>query len=55
MTTPNPESKEAIEQGCKCPVIDNHHGEGFQIGEDPTRHFWQSSDCPLHEWQANDE
>jgi len=51
---PNPGSKEAIEQGCKCPIIDNHYGRGFQIGDDTTRHFWQSSDCPLHEWEADE-
>ena len=28
--------------------------QGFQIGDDPTRHFWQSSDCPLHEWEADE-
>ena len=28
-TVPNPGSKEAREQGCLCPIIDNEHGKGY--------------------------
>lgn len=45
---PNPGSKEAQEQGCKCPVIDNHYGEGFSMGKDNTKSFWVNSECTLH-------
>lgn len=41
---PNPGSKEAVEQGCTCAVIDNHYGEGF--GDPPG--FWITGGCPLH-------
>lgn len=44
---PKPGSKEAIERGCKCPVMDNHHGKGLPNGD-----YWISADCPLH---SNDE
>lgn len=43
----NPGSKEAINKGCKCPVLDNNHGEGFGgIGDDAL--FYMSGDCPIH-------
>lgn len=45
---PNPGSKEAIDQGCKCPVLDNHHGRGVLIGQDPNPQFWYTEDCPVH-------
>ncbi len=41
---PSPGSREAIEQGCGCPVLDNYHGKGF--GNPPK--FWINADCPLH-------
>lgn len=44
---PNPGTKEAIDQGCTCPVEDNHHGKGVD-GGDGERHFWYNADCPLH-------
>lgn len=40
---PNPGSDAAIEQGCKCPVLDNAHGKGCREGM-----FWISENCPLH-------
>lgn len=45
---PNPGSKEAIEQGCKCPVWDNNHGVGVGTDSDGKPLFWYSSDCWLH-------
>lgn len=44
---PNPGSKEAQEQGCECPVIDNHYGKGIPI-KNEENNFWISENCPLH-------
>lgn len=47
MTTPNPGSDEAIEQGCTCPVYDNARGKG--IGGNGEKHgWWITAGCPLH-------
>jgi len=43
--TPNPGSDEAIELGCICPVMDNHHGRGSR-GDNNL--FWVTSNCPIH-------
>lgn len=43
---PNPGSDEAIKQGCKCAVLDNHHGQGFFMAG--AFQFWITEDCPLH-------
>lgn len=45
--TPNPGSPEAVKQGCLCPVMDNHNGRGFFMGEIGPL-FWMSRECPLH-------
>lgn len=45
---PNPGSKEAIEQGCKCPVLDNCHGKGFPYGGSDEPCFYISGNCPVH-------
>ena len=45
---PNPGSKEAIALGCKCPVIDNYHGDGVPSGNGNPSTFWYSFDCPVH-------
>ena len=51
---PNPGSDEAIEQGCKCAVLDNNHGDGY-MGTD---RFVVTATCPLHghdtEWSTGD-
>jgi len=44
--TPAPGSKEAIEQGCTCPVGDNYHGKGFPYGGETAYCITQG--CPLH-------
>lgn len=41
----NPGSDEAIEKGCKCPVLDNGHGRGWKGIEGK---FVVSFECPLH-------
>ena len=43
--TPDPGSSEALDLGCRCPVLDNAHGIGY-MGV-PGRWVY-SSDCPLH-------
>jgi hypothetical protein len=45
--TPKPGSDAAIEAGCTCPVLDNHHGHGFVMGGETV--FWISEKCPLHD------
>lgn len=40
---PNPGSRAALALGCRCPVLDNHHGQGMPGGR-----FWISGDCMLH-------
>lgn len=44
---PNPGSPEARELSCTCPVLDNHHGEGFIMNGE--RVWWRASGCPLHD------
>lgn len=41
-----PGSAEAREQGCNCPVLDNHRGRGIEI--DGRRMFFYREDCPVH-------
>ena len=42
---PKPSSPEATAAGCRCPIIDNHHGKGADL---TGTNFWISTDCPLH-------
>lgn len=39
----NPGSREALEMGCECPVLDNEYGRG-----DPAGTFVIALGCPLH-------
>jgi len=43
---PNPGSDEALARGCKCPVLDNHHGRGAYHREGL---FFIAGGCPLHD------
>ena len=45
---PNPGSDEAIEQGCRCPVIDNGHGTGYYTTDNGVPVFVINETCPLH-------
>ncbi len=45
---PNPGSSKAVEQGCKCPVYDNHYGAGIPQLDGKSPLFWRSQGCPLH-------
>lgn len=54
---PNPGSREAVNQGCICPVWDNEHGEGMNIGD---RTLWYvTKGCPLHSqyinWESDED
>ena len=44
-----PGSQEANKRGCKCPIIDNHYGDGIYI-DDKTgeRQYIINESCPLH-------
>ncbi len=41
---PTPGSNEALEEGCKCPILDNAHGRGMLGGGI----FVVNAECPLH-------
>jgi hypothetical protein len=45
---PNPGSPQAVDKGCKCPVMDNGNGKGIGPLKDGTMMFWRALDCPLH-------
>ena len=45
---PNPGSDAALEAGCECPILDNHHGKGCGRDKDGNPLFWVSADCPIH-------
>ena len=51
---PNPGGKEAIAQGCECPVRDNNHGAGVGTDTGGKPLFWYSSDCVVHAEVVND-
>ena len=40
-----PGSDLAVENGCKCPIMDNSRGRGYMGIEDQ---FWIAPQCPLH-------
>ena len=41
---PNPGSREALDAGCTCPVVDNNFGWGYWSKGT----YAISMDCPLH-------
>lgn len=43
----NPGSKEAVKNGCTCPVLDNAHGHGH-LGHGGSFGWWIDVECPLH-------
>lgn len=45
---PNPGSPEAVEQGCTCSVIDNHHGDGEPLRDGTARRWYIRLYCPVH-------
>lgn len=45
---PSPGSPEAKNNGCLCPVIDNHYGDG-RHGDSEQYGWITHARCPLHE------
>lgn len=43
---PNPGSREALDQGCLCPVMDNNHGK--QPPFDDPDGWYIHAECPVH-------
>ena len=53
---PSPGSNEALALGCRCPVIDNHHGRGFYLFDKPdVTYFYYTEGCPLHTMTTADD
>ncbi len=48
---PHPGSKEAVDLGCTCPVMDNHYGRGYQGVEGI---YVYNQDCNLHSQMINE-
>lgn len=45
----SPGGPQAIKDGCLCPVMDNHNGEGCGYQQDDgSPLYWVTSACPLH-------
>ena len=44
---PTPGSRQALDQGCMCAVLDNQRGHGFALEHE--RAFWITAECPLHD------
>ena len=42
-----PGSDEALDAGCRCPVMDNGHGRG-NYGNGEKYGWWVVEDCPIH-------
>lgn len=52
MTDATPGSDEAIKAGCRCPVLDNHHGAGlYALNGRPV--FLMVESCKLH-WRKGE-
>jgi hypothetical protein len=48
-----PGSPQAVADGCKCPVLDNHHGKGVPYPSGPA--WYVNEDCPLHGGKHDDD
>ena len=46
--TPNPGSREAFDQGCICPVLDNAYGRGY-YGNAEKNGYVIVMGCPVHD------
>ena len=49
-STPKPGSQEAIDAGCKCPVLDNACGTGY-LGMPGV--YVMSANCSIHGYKLN--
>ena len=57
MTAPNPGSREAVKQGCRCPILDNGHGRGYMGGvkdKDGNTLFVYLASCPVHKVEGGE-
>ena len=47
---PNPGSKEALDQGCSCAVMDNNHGKfpPYPATDQHEAGWWITQGCPVH-------
>jgi hypothetical protein len=43
--TPNPGSREALDAGCACAILDNNHGK---FAPWPPDGWWITQGCPVH-------
>jgi hypothetical protein len=43
-----PGSAQAVNDGCKCPILDNRRGKGCGYDEAGNPVYWFNKDCPLH-------
>lgn len=50
---PAPGSKEAIEMGCLCPVVDNNYGKGYCRSPEGEILFCYNANCPVHNVKVN--
>jgi hypothetical protein len=57
INNPSPGSKEAVEQGCLCPIKDNKYGKGAMPSRSGEMLYYFSADCPLHkdEYETTNE
>lgn len=44
----DPGTKEAVQEGCTCPIWDNHNGAGIGVQSDGSKLFWLVEGCPVH-------
>lgn len=52
MSIPNPGSKEALDAGCTCAVLDNCHGKQAPV---PPDCWYITAGCPVHAPENNHE
>ena len=48
---PNPGSLGAVADGCRCPMFDNHLGEGFE--QNGKVQWVVSTDCTMHNGETD--
>lgn len=43
-----PGSRDAIDAGCSCPIVNNCYGKGAYFKGDGNPVFWYNEKCPIH-------
>jgi hypothetical protein len=51
----NPGSDEAQTEGCRCPIVDNHYGDGMYKDKDGVAIFVVNMACPIHGSETKEE